>query len=95
LRIESTLIQAGGDQFSIRDFEGVGPDLLFVHGTGHNLEVWNPLAEELRGKFRMVAFDLRGHGQTPAESQDPEQYWRDIASLITATGLKFENKEER
>lgn len=86
--IESTLVQANGARFSTRDYGGLGPDLLFVHGTGHNLEVWNPLVEQLRGVFRMVAFDLRGHGQTPAESQDAEQYWRDIAALIPALGLK-------
>lgn len=85
--IESTLIRANGAQFATRDFAGVGPDLLLVHGTGHNLEVWRPLVEHLRGRFRMVAFDLRGHGQTPAQSQDAEQYWRDIAALIPALGL--------
>jgi len=85
--IESTLVHANGALFSTRDYGGVGPDLLFVHGTGHNLEVWNPLVETLRDKFRMVAFDLRGHGQTPAESTDAEQYWRDIAALIPALGL--------
>lgn len=87
LMSESTLVHANGAQFSTRDYGGCGPDLLFVHGTGHNLEVWNPLVEKLRGTFRMVAFDLRGHGQTPAESHDAEQYWRDIAALIPALGL--------
>lgn len=85
---EEKLIHANGAQFAIRDHGGAGPDLLFVHGTGHNLEVWSPLVEQLRGRFRMVAFDLRGHGQTPAESQDAEQYWRDIAALIAVLGLK-------
>lgn len=87
MEIKSDLVRAGSAQFSARDFGGSGPDLLLVHGTGHNLEVWNPLVAELRGKFRMVAFDLRGHGQTPAESTDPEQYWRDIGPLISALGL--------
>lgn len=84
---ESKLIETGRGQFAVRDFGGDGPDLLFVHGTGHNLEVWHPLVECLRGRFRMAAFDLRGHGQTPAESSDPEQYWRDIAEVVSALGL--------
>lgn len=83
----SDLVRAGNDQFAIRDFGGSGPDLLLVHGTGHNLEVWNPLVAQLSGYFRMVAFDLRGHGQTPAESSNPEQYWRDIGLLVSALGL--------
>lgn len=82
------LVRAGSDQFAIREFGGSGPDMLLVHGTGHNLEVWQPLAERLRGKFRMVAFDLRGHGQTPAQSTNAEQYWRDIGALVSALELK-------
>lgn len=80
-------IQTASGQFAIHDFGGTGPDLLCVHGTGHNLAVWHPLAEHLRGQFRMLAFDMRGHGQTPVESTDPEQYWRDIGEVISALGL--------
>lgn len=74
--------------FAVEDFGGVGPDLLMVHGTGHNLAVWEPLAECLRGHFRVAAFDLRGHGQTPQDSRDPEQYWRDIGAVCAALGLR-------
>lgn len=35
----------------------------------------------------MAAFDLRGHGQTPVESDDAEQYWRDISAVMSALGL--------
>ena len=88
VEFRTDLIQTACGRFATRDFGGSGPDLLFVHGTGHNLEVWSPLAERLRGQFRMVAFDLRGHGQTPEESTDPEQYWRDLGGLVSAMGLR-------
>ena len=87
MAVQSELINTNAGPFAIRDFGGRGPDLLFVHGTGHNLEVWSPLAQALRGCFRMVAFDMRGHGQTPAQSTGPEQYWRDIEVLMAALGL--------
>lgn len=74
--------------FAAEDFGGCGPDLLLVHGTGHNLAVWAPLAECLRARFRVAAFDLRGHGQTPQDSRDPEQYWRDIGAVSAALGLR-------
>jgi pimeloyl-ACP methyl ester carboxylesterase len=74
--------------FAARDYGGVGRDILFIHGTGHNLEVWAPLAEELRSKFHLAAFDMRGHGQTPENSVSPEQYWRDIGPVAEALGLK-------
>jgi pimeloyl-ACP methyl ester carboxylesterase len=88
MAVQSELINTNAGPFAIRDFGGRGPDLLFVHGTGHNLEVWSPLAQALRGCFRMVAFDMRGHGQTPAQSTGPEQYWRDIEVLMAALGLR-------
>lgn len=88
MAVHSELISTNAGPFAIRDFGGRGPDLLFVHGTGHNLEVWSPLAQALRGCFRMVAFDMRGHGQTPAQSTGPEQYWRDIEVLMAALGLR-------
>ena len=88
MAVQSELISTNAGPFAIRDFGGRGPDLLFVHGTGHNLEVWSPLAQELGGSFRMVAFDMRGHGQTPAQSTGPEQYWRDIEVLTAALGLR-------
>lgn len=73
--------------FAVEDFGGSGPDLLLVHGTGHNLAVWAPLVDCLRGRFRAAAFDLRGHGQTPQDSTDPEQYWRDIGAVAAALGM--------
>lgn len=73
--------------FAAWDFGGDGPDILLVHGTGHNLEVWRPLAECLKAQFRVTAFDMRGHGQTPVESTNAEQYWRDIAEVAAALGL--------
>lgn len=73
--------------FAAWDFGGDGPDVLLVHGTGHNLEVWRPLAERLTSQFRVTAFDMRGHGQTPVESENAEQYWRDIAEVSSALGL--------
>jgi pimeloyl-ACP methyl ester carboxylesterase len=75
-------------RFASRDFGGAGRDVLLVHGTGHNLEVWTPLAACLAGVFRLTAFDLRGHGRTEVDSDDAEQYWRDIGTVISAMGLE-------
>lgn len=83
----TSILETANGEFAARDFGGDGPDVLLVHGTGHNLEVWGPLAERLRGRFRVAAFDLRGHGQTPAASSDAQQYWRDIGAVAAALGL--------
>jgi 3-oxoadipate enol-lactonase/4-carboxymuconolactone decarboxylase len=42
------------------------PALLLIHPIGAELEVWNPVLPWLRSRFRVVRYDLRGHGRTPA-----------------------------
>ena len=88
LRTKDCLIKTPSGAFAARDYGGAGRDILFVHGTGHNLEVWAPLSDLLREHFHLTAFDMRGHGQTPAVSASPEQYWRDIGPVAAALGLK-------
>ena len=81
------ILKTPSGAFAARDYGGSGRDVLLIHGTGHNLEVWAPLVELLRPKFHLTAFDMRGHGQTPADSASPEQYWRDIGPVSKALGL--------
>lgn len=71
-----------------------GPEILFLHGIGMGADSFNPqLQSELAHKYRMVAFDLRGHGMSGKPS-DPEAYtqrevWAgDVERVIAATGLK-------
>ena len=42
---------------------GEGPDLVMVHGITGNLAVWHlHIVPELADHFRMLTYDLRGHG---------------------------------
>jgi non-heme chloroperoxidase len=65
-----------------------GPPILFIHGWSQNHLCWvkqyeSPLADE----FRLVAYDLRGHGMSEAPLE-PEHYadgklWADdVAAII-------------
>ena len=44
-----------------------GPTVVLVHGWPDTHQLWNRVAESLAGKFRVVAYDTRGQG----ESSDP------------------------
>ncbi|MDN3271333.1 alpha/beta hydrolase [Streptomyces sp. MA15] len=66
------------------DFGGHGEDVLLVHGSGHNAAAWTDVAPHLVSECHPIALDLRGHGQTRLDSTHPEQYWRDIGSVVTA-----------
>lgn len=47
---------------------GSGKPLLLVHGVGSNGHTWRKLVPALAEDRRVVAIDLPGHGQTPAEA---------------------------
>lgn len=43
---------------------GQGEPLICVHGVGSYLEAWDGVAERLADRFRILTFDLRGHGRS-------------------------------
>ena len=45
--------------------EGHGRPLVFVHGNVSTHAVWKGVVKPLRGDFRCISYDLRGHGATP------------------------------
>ncbi len=59
------------------EWPGDGPTALLLHGRGLCAQVWTPTAEALSSRFRVLAMDLRGHG----DSDKPEgRYeWKDVA----------------
>ena len=72
------------------DFGGDGPDLLLAHATGFHGHVWLPVVERLRARFRCVAFDERGHGDSasPADGVfDWHGFARDVRAVVEAAGL--------
>ena len=70
-----------------------GTPLVFVHGWSQSHLCWaRQLESDLAGEFRLVAFDLRGHGmsETPppdAESYGSEAWALDIAAVLEALSL--------
>lgn len=46
------------------EVSGQGPDLLLVHGITENHTSWGPLATALSAEHRVIAVDLRGHGES-------------------------------
>lgn len=75
------------------DWGGDGPPVLFVHATGFHARLWDPYALRLRDRFRVLALDQRGHGDSTAPPEGPEgMAWEhaaaDVHALITALGIQ-------
>ena len=63
-----TVTGGGGVRLHVREWgKADGPPILFIHGWSQNHLCWDKQYESaLRDEFRLVAFDLRGHGMSEA-----------------------------
>lgn len=55
-------LNVGGSQIRYVDNENSGPVILLLHGVGASLEFWEELLNHPDNSFRMIAWDLPGHG---------------------------------
>jgi pimeloyl-ACP methyl ester carboxylesterase len=67
----TTLIESWGDR---------GPTIVCVHGMTSSRKAWVRLAERFSGRYRIVAFDQRGHGDS-ADVRGPMHLDRHVADL--------------
>jgi len=88
MRFSETSLQTAAGEFAVIDYGGSGPDCLLIHGTGQNALAWRQVAEPLGQRFRVMAFDMRGHGRTLLDSSDAGQYWRDIGPVLAAARME-------
>ncbi|PUB14269.1 alpha/beta fold hydrolase [Yoonia sediminilitoris] len=49
---------------------GDGPTVLFIHGVGLRAEAWNAQIDAMSERFRVVAVDMPGHGESPPPGED-------------------------
>ena len=60
-----TVSSADGTRLAVREFGPEdGPTIVLVHGWTCAAEFWKLQAEALAERFRVVAYDLRGHGSS-------------------------------
>lgn len=56
---------------------GEGPAVLFTHGYQATGWMWVPQREALESRYRVITWDLRGHGWSGAPD-DPDQYSHEL-----------------
>jgi pimeloyl-ACP methyl ester carboxylesterase len=84
-----TLRGGGGLRLHVREWgNATGPPILFIHGLSQNHLCWDKQYESaLAAEFRLVAYDLRGHGMSeaplePEHYTDDERWADDVAAII-------------
>ena len=85
-----TVEGGGGLRLHVREWgKADGPPILLIHGWSQNHLCWDKQYESaLADEFRLVAYDLRGHGMSEAPLE-PEHYtdgelWADDLAAIIA-----------
>lgn len=66
------------------------PVLVLSNSLGTTLEMWDPQAEVLRGRFRLVRYDHRGHGGSPVPGGPYAiaDLGRDVLALLDRLGIE-------
>lgn len=67
--ITPKFIELHGEQVAYRD-AGEGETLLFIHGMAGSSETWRDVLPRLAKKYRVIAPDLLGHGQSAKPRTD-------------------------
>jgi pimeloyl-ACP methyl ester carboxylesterase len=79
-----------GVKLAYADIGSGEPALVFVHGWTCNYSHWRDQAAEFSTNHRVVALDLRGHGQSDKPDQDYSvgEFAEDVAWLISELKLE-------
>ncbi len=64
------------------------PPLLLLHGGSQNTGAWEVFAPSMKDEFRVLALDLRGHGESAwADDYYSDRMAEDISSLVDSLGF--------
>ena len=83
--MEGTVAQSNGLAYEER---GVGFPIVFAHGLTFSRTTWGPVLDRLADRFRCVAVDLPGHGESAGLPQSMEEVGRQLYGLVTDLGIK-------
>jgi pimeloyl-ACP methyl ester carboxylesterase len=89
--VESHTVKGdGGVRLAVREWPGRGPSILLLHGLASSSHIWDLVAPRLAPRFRVVAYDQRGHGLSgkPSSGYGFDRLIADAAAVIRALGLK-------
>jgi len=69
--------------------EGSGPWVVMSHSLACDASMWDEQARALRGHYRVLRFDTRGHGRTsaPPGPYTLEQMAEDLHGLLSGLGI--------
>jgi ABC-type branched-subunit amino acid transport system permease subunit/pimeloyl-ACP methyl ester carboxylesterase len=86
------LIETRHGRIAVADSGGDGPPILLIHGNSSCKEVFVHQFAALRARYRLIAFDLPGHGVSsnadPERSYNVEAYAEVAEQVLDALGVR-------
>jgi pimeloyl-ACP methyl ester carboxylesterase len=84
-----TLRRQGGPNIHVLDWGGRGPPTVLLHGGSLTARTWDYVAIALRGDFRLVALDMRGHGASDwADDYSIQSFASDVMAVIDGLAIE-------
>ena len=85
----ATRIRCNGVELAVEDSGGGGQTVLFSHGLLYSLRMWDAQIAVLRARFRCVAYDHRGQGESeaPPTGLDMDTLTDDAVALVESMRL--------
>jgi len=94
-RPQRLILPARSVEIALLDWGGDGPLALLHHANGFSKGVWGLVAWELRARFRVLAMDARGHGDS-SRPADPDAYrWEELAADVGAVAAALAREHGR
>ncbi|MCS6801529.1 MAG: alpha/beta fold hydrolase [Chloroflexota bacterium] len=71
------------------EVHGAGPWIVLAHGGGLDRRMWRPQIPALAARYRVVAFDFRGQGESdaPETGYGPDDLLDDLRAVIDGLGI--------
>ena len=90
MTVREGVVNSDGAAIHYLDWGGDSPPLILIHATGFLAALWRPIAERLASRFRVVAVDQRGHGDSDPspDGYSFEGFAGDLQRLIEALELE-------
>jgi len=89
LKVEHKFVEAGGVKWHYVE-AGAGETVVFLHGLPESWFSWHYQIEEVSQKYRVIAVDLKGYGQSDKSDGDytAQGVANELIALFDAIGLE-------
>jgi 3-oxoadipate enol-lactonase len=82
----ATMVAVGGGEVWADDSGGDGPPLVLLHPGVGDSRFWDPVLPALTAAYRVIRYDARGYGQSPAPAVK-YQLFGDLVAVLDHYGL--------